>query len=241
MKVMTYERSNTVNAQVNELAGFNMRAREIARFNMIEQQIRTWEVLDPIVLDLLALVPREKFVPEAYQGLAFADIELPIGHGQTMLSPKLEGRILQALDLKKNDKVLEIGTGCGYFTALLASLAAEVVSVEINAELSQLAAKNLSQLQLANITLEVGDAANGWDKQAPYNAIVYTGSLPIEPPDLRKNMAIGGCLFVVLGEAPVMQATLIRRVSETGYLQDVLFETCLPQLINAKQPPRFEF
>lgn len=243
--------SSTVNAQANDLArfnmpaseavGFNMPARETARFNMIEQQIRTWEVLDPVVLDLLGLVPRETFVAEAYQGLAFADIELPIGHGQTMLSPKLEGRILQALNIQKTDKVLEIGTGCGYFTALLASLAAEVVSVEINPELSQLAAKNLAQLKLTNITLEVGDAATGWDKQAPYNVIVYTGSLPIEHAGLRKNLAIGGNLFVVLGEAPVMQATLIRRVSETGYQQDVLFETCLPELMNAKQPPRFEF
>lgn len=219
----------------------NVLTNELARFNMIEQQVRTWEVLDPVVLDLLALVPREAFVAEAYQGLAFADIELPIGHGQTMLSPKLEGRILQALDIQKTDKVLEIGTGCGYFTALLASLAQQVVSVEINAELSQLAAKNLAQQKLTNVTLEVGDAASGWDVHAPYNVIVYTGSLPIEPTGLRKNLAIGGSLFVVLGEAPVMQATLIRRVSETGYQQDVLFETCLPELINAKQPQRFEF
>ena len=233
--------SDTVKTQTKELAGFNVPARETARFNMIEQQIRTWEVLDPVVLDLLGLVPREKFVAETYLGLAFADIELPIGHGQTMLSPKLEGRILQALNIKKTDKVLEIGTGCGYFTALLANLAAEVVSVEINAELSQLAAKNLAQLKLTNITLEVGDAATGWDKQAPYSVIVYTGSLPMEPAGLRKNLAIGGNLFVVLGEAPVMHATLIRHVSETGYQQDILFETCLPQLMNAKQPPRFEF
>ncbi len=222
--------------EANKVAGFNM-----ARFNMIEQQIRTWEVLDPVVLDLLGMVPREAFVSEAYQGLAFADIELPIGHGQTMLSPKLEGRILQALNIKKTDKVLEIGTGCGYFTALLASLAKQVISVEINAALCQLAATYLAKQKITNVSLEVGDAATGWDKQAPYNIIVYTGSLPIEPAGLRKNLEIGGSLFVVLGEAPVMQATLIRRVSETGYQQDVLFETCLPELIHATQPPRFEF
>ncbi len=219
----------------------NVLTNELARFNMIEQQVRTWEVLDPVVLGLLALVPREAFVAEAYQGLAFADIELPIGHGQTMLSPKLEGRILQALDIQKADKVLEIGTGCGYFTALLASLAQQVVSVEINEELSQLAAKNLAQRNLTNVTLEVGDAASGWDAHAPYNVIVYTGSLPIEPVGLRKNLAVAGSLFVVLGDAPAMQATLIRRLSETGYQQDVLFETCLPELINAKQPQRFKF
>ena len=216
-------------------------ANKTARFNMIEQQIRTWEVLDPVVLDLLALVPREAFVSEAYQGLAFADIELPIGHGQTMLSPKLEGRILQALNIQKTDKVLEIGTGCGYFTALLASLAKQVISVEMNAKLCQLAATNLAQQKITNVSLEVGNAATGWDKQAPYNVIVYTGSLPIEPAGLRKNLAIGGSLFVVLGEAPVMQATLIKRVSETGFQQDVLFETCLPALMNATQPQRFEF
>lgn len=233
--------SDKLNAQANEVKNLIIPARETARFNMIEQQIRTWEVLDPVVLNLLALVPREAFVAEAYQGLVFADIELPIGHGQTMLSPKLEGRILQALNIQKTDKVLEIGTGCGYFTALLASLSAEVISVEINFELTQLAAKNLAQQKLTNVTLEVGDAATGWDKQAPYNVIVYTGSLPIEPAGLRKNLVIGGNLFVVLGVAPVMQATLIRRVSEVGYQQDVLFETCLPQLINARQPPRFEF
>lgn len=223
------------------MSAIDIQANKVARFNMIEQQIRTWEVLDPVVLDLLALVPREAFVSEAYQGLAFADIELPIGHGQTMLSPKLEGRILQSLNIKKTDKVLEIGTGCGYFTALLASLAEQVVSVEINPELCQLAATHLAKQNITNVILEVGNAATGWDKQAPYNAIVYTGSLPIEPAGLRKNLAISGSLFVVLGEAPVMQATLIRRVSETGYQQDVLFETCLPELINAKQPQRFEF
>ena len=224
---------------VSDQAGLNIARFNMARFNMIEQQIRTWEVLDPVVLDLLAVVPREAFVSEAYQGLAFADIELPIGHGQTMLSPKLEGRILQALDVKKTDKVLEIGTGCGYFTALLASLASQVISVEINAELSQLATKNLAAYK--NLQLIVGDAANGWSAYAPYNVIVYTGSLPIAPAMLRQHLAIGGNLFVVLGEAPVMQATLIQRVSETGFQEDVLFETCLPALINAVQPQRFEF
>ena len=212
-----------------------------ARFNMIEQQIRTWEVLDPVVLDLLAKVPRETFVTEAYQGLAFADIELPIGHGQTMLSPKLEGRILQALNLKKTDKVLEEGTGCGYFTALLASLAQQVLSVEINTDLSQLAAKNLNQQHISNVQLVVGDAAAGDAQHAPYDVIVFTGSLPLEPAGLREQLAIDGCLFVVLGEAPAMRATLIKRVSANGYQQDVLFETCLPELINAQQPQRFAF
>lgn len=214
---------------------------ETARFNMIEQQIRTWEVLDATVLDLLGQVPREAFVSEAYQGLAFADIEVPIGCGQTMLSPKLEGRILQALELKKTDKVLEIGTGSGYFTALLASLAATVTSVEIHAELSSTAAKRIAAQNIHNINLEVGDAAHGW-KDGHYDVIVYTGSLPVAPSDkMKQSLNVGGRMFAVVGEAPVMQATMIKRISADAYKQVVIFETCLPALINAKQPERFEF
>ena len=141
-----------------ETARFNMRE---ARFNMIEQQIRTWEVLDPTVLQLLNEVPRENFVPAEYQGLAFADIEIPIGQGQTMLSPKLEGRILQALNVQKSQTVLHIGTGSGYFTALLASLAKQVISVEIEADLSAQAAKNLAKNNIQNVTLEVADGTLG--------------------------------------------------------------------------------
>src|SRR5690349_10251193 len=135
---------------------------EQARFNMIEQQIRTWEVLDPVVLDLLKKIPRKNFIAPQYLGLAFADLEIPIGHGQLMLSPKMEGRIIQALEIKKTNKVLEIGTGSGYLTALLATLAEQVYSVELVAELSQNAQKRLSQHNIQNVTLEIGDAANGW-------------------------------------------------------------------------------
>ena len=225
------------------IARFNMRE---ARFNMIEQQIRTWEVLDPKVLALLNDLPRENFVPPEYSGLAFADIEIPIGYGQTMLSPKLEGRILQALNVQKSHMILHIGTGSGYFTALLASLAKQVVSVEIEADLSAQAAKNLAKNNIHNITLKVTDAITGRlgtvaGKKVLYDAIVYTASSPVEPAGIREQLNVGGVMFIVLGTAPVMQATLIHRVSETGFRQDVLFETCLPELINAPQAKQFEF
>jgi len=215
--------------------------REQARFNMIEQQIRTWEVLDPAVLDLLKQVPREAFVPPQYAGLAFADLEIPIGHGQTMLSPKIEGRILQALEVKKTDKVLEIGTGSGYLTALLAKSAKEVISVDINPDLSQIAQQRLTQQKINRVTLEIGDAANGWDAHAPYDVIVFTGSLPVPPDNVQQSLSVGGRMFVVIGEAPVMEATIIRRVAANSFKHDVLFETCLPALTNAPQPQRFQF
>jgi len=220
--------------------------REAARFNMIEQQIRTWDVLDPIVLQLLHEVPREHFVPEEYQGLAFADIEIPIGYGQTMLSPKLEGRMLQALNVQNTHTVLHVGTGSGYFTALLASLAKHVVSLDIEADLSTQAAKRLAQHQIKNVTLEVADGVfgrpntNSVNKEF-YDVIVYTGSSPVEPAGVRQQLMLGGVMLIVLGNAPAMQATLIKRVSETGFREDVLFETCIPELINAPQTQQFEF
>ena len=224
----------------NEVEGLNM-PREIARFNMIEQQIRTWEVLDPVVLALLNDIPREHFVPIEYLGLSFEDIEIPIGSGQTMLSPKLEGRILQALSVQKNHHVLHIGTGSGYVTALLASLAKHVVSVEINAEISKKAAKNLMQHNIQNVSLLVADGALGMPNQAPLDVIVYTASSPIEPAGVRHQLAIGGKLFIVLGSGPAMQATLIQRLSESGFKQDVLFETYIPELVNAPQAATFQF
>ena len=229
----------------NASAGFDM-PRETARFNMIEQQIRPWEVLDPKVLALLNELPRESFVPPEYAGLAFADIEIPIGFGQTMLSPKLEGRILQALNVENTHTVLHIGTGSGYFTGLLASLAKQVVSVEIEADLSAQAAKNLAKHHINNVALKVTDAISGRlgtvaGKKVMYDAIVYTASSPVEPVGIREQLNIGGVMFIVLGTSPVMQATLIQRVSETGFRENVLFETCIPELINAPQANQFEF
>lgn len=238
--IQTAETKTAQNKTASAVARFNM-PREIARFNMIEQQIRTWEVLDPVVLALLNEIPREHFVPAEYQGLAFADIEIPIGAGQTMLSPKLEGRILQALSVQKTHNVLHIGTGSGYVTALLASLAKHVTSVEVNAEISAKAAKSLTQQGVKNVTLMVADGALGLPNQAPFDLIVYTASSPIEPPHVRHQLAIGGALLIVLGTGPAMQATLIQRFSEAGFRQDVLFETYVPELVNATQATTFEF
>jgi protein-L-isoaspartate(D-aspartate) O-methyltransferase len=214
---------------------------ETARFNMIEQQIRTWEVLDPVVLQLLNDTPREFFVPEAYQGLAFADLEIPIGCEQKMLSPKLEARIVQALNLRKTDRVLHVGTGTGYLTALLAKLTQHVISVEIYPELSHQAAQNLQVNHIHNVDLKVGDAAYGWPMEAPYDAIVFGASSPVEPSGVREQLAIGGRMLIVLGKAPAMHATLIQRISENGFREDVLFETCIDPLINAEQGKQFTF
>lgn len=212
-----------------------------ARFNMIEQQIRTWEVLDPNVLQLLNDLPREHFVPAIYQGLAFADIEIPIGCGQTMLSPKLEGRMLQALAVKPSDHVLHIGTGSGYFTALLACQARHVISLEIEAELSAMAAYQLSQHAIHNVTLELADGINGLPAKQPYDVIVYTGSSPLEPPGVRQQLAIGGRMLIVLGSSPAMSATLIERVTDNAYQETSLFETCIPVLENAVIAASFTF
>lgn len=212
-----------------------------ARFNMIEQQIRPWDVLDPVVLKLLQQVPREDFVPAQYAGLAFADLEIPLGHGQTMLSPKLEARILQALQLQPADHVLEIGTGSGYLTALLAKLCRQVVSVDCVAELTEAARARLRHQGIRNVTLETGAAVAGWNAHAPYDVIVLTGSAPLLAPEWQHSLAAGGRLFAVVGQAPAMAATLIRRMSEGLFHADVLFETCIPPLRDAPQPQAFQF
>lgn len=214
---------------------------EIARFNMIEQQIRTWDVLDPTVLQLLNDVPREQFVPANYQGLAFADLEIPMGRGHVMLSPKLEGRMLQALSVQPTDHVLHIGTGTGYLTALIAKLAKSVVSVDIEPSFSALAAQHLQKHHIHNVILEVGDASRGWETHAPYDVIVFGASSPVEPVQLRQQLAVNGRMLIVLGTAPAMRATLIQRISEHGYKEDVLFETCIAPLINAAQAQPFHF
>jgi protein-L-isoaspartate(D-aspartate) O-methyltransferase len=214
---------------------------ERARTNMIESQIRPWDVLDQTVLDLLALVKREEFVPAQYRSLAFADMELPLGHGEVMLSPKLEARMLQELALAKSDKVLEVGTGSGYVTALLAHLAGQLVSVERIEEFSHAAARRLAGHDIRNVTLEIGDAADGWSRHAPYDAILLTGSVPLLPEAFRNQLAPGGRLLAVIGEEPVMTATLITRVSDDAFSSTGLFETSIPPLRNVKQPERFIF
>ena len=184
---------------------------------MVEQQIRPWEVLDQDVLDLLLHVRREEFVPEAYRALAFADMEIPLGYGEVMLSPKLEGRILQTVKPQKTDRVLEVGTGSGYLTALLAHAAYRVCSVEIVPEFSEQAAQKLKAHGIDSVTLQVGDAARGWQRTEPFNVIVLTGSVPMLPPAFQNSLAVGGRLFAVVGEAPVMRAKLITRVTQNAF------------------------
>jgi protein-L-isoaspartate(D-aspartate) O-methyltransferase len=214
---------------------------ERARFNMVEQQIRPWEVLDQRVLDLLLRVRREDYVPDAYRALAFADMEIPLGHDEKMLQPKLEARMLQELALKETDRILEVGTGSGYMTALLASLGGYVYSVEIIPQFSASAAAQLKAHAIENATLEIGDAARGWDKHSPYDAIVLTGSVPILPEAFQKSLKPGGRLMAVVGEAPVMEAQLVTCVSTGIYNSVGLFETCIAPLRNALQPKRFVF
>lgn len=214
---------------------------EQARFNMIEQQIRTWQVLDQDVLDLLFVIRRERFAPEKWRALAFADMEIPLGHGQAMWPPKLEARVLQEVAPKKTDTVLEIGTGSGYLTALFAAKAQHVYSVEIIPEFSKQAAQTLRSEGISNITLEVGDAARGWNAHAPYDAIVLTGSVPLLLEVYQQALKPGGRLFVIVGDPPVMAAKLISCVAPGAYSSVDLFETCVAPLVNAPQPERFVF
>ena len=217
-----------------------------ARFNMIESQIRTWDVLDQMVLDAVAAVRREDFVPEQYRELAFADMQIPLRAaagepGEVMLSPKLEARMIQELALTAQDKVLEIGTGSGYVTALLARLAGHVTSVEIVPEFTESAQGKVQSTGAGNVALEVGDGARGWEQAAPYDAIVLTGSVPVLPDAFKAQLKPGGRLLAVIGNEPVMTATLITRVSESGYSSRGLFETCIPPLRNVARPTRFVF
>lgn len=219
-----------------------MQNMEQARFNMIEQQIRPCEVLEGRILELLKHVRREHFVPPAKRELAFADMEIPLGHGASMWQPKLEARTVQELHVTRNDKVLEVGTGSGYLTALLSSLAGHVTSVEIVPELSATARQNLAaHCRNSNITLETGDASHGWGSGAVYDVIVLTGSTPVLPEAFQKSLNIGGRLFAIVGDAPMMQAKLITRVAPDTFETVSIMETSVAPLQNAEQPRRFVF
>lgn len=212
---------------------------EQARFNMIEQQIRPWDVLDPQVLDLLFVVKRENFTPPAYRSLAFADMELPLGDGQSMLTPKVEAKLLQELALRKTDKVLEIGTGSGYMAALLAARAEHVVTVECRPALAELARQNLAEAGVANVTVETGNGAGGWPSRGPYDAIIVSGSLPTLPDALLKQLRVGGRLAAIIGEAPVMEAVLVTCTGEGIYNSVNLFETVIAPLDGVAAKPSF--
>ncbi len=214
---------------------------EQARLNMVECQVRTWEVLDQSVLDLLLTLKREEFVSQQYRDLAFADLEIPLGHGEVMLAPKMEARMVQELSLRKTDKILEVGTGSGYVTALLAKLGGQVVSVERIAEFSHAAARRIAGHGLENVRLEIGDASEGWLAQQPYDVILLTGSVPELPDAFKQQLAVGGRLLAVIGELPVMTARLFTRVSERAFNSLDLFETVIPALRNVRQPERFVF
>ena len=221
---------------------------EQARTNMVEQQIRTWDVLDQEVLDLLYVVPREEFVPVAYRNLAFSDMEVPLEGapgGECMWAPKMEARVLQELAPRRTDRVLEVGTGSGYLTALLAHRAARVTSLEIKPDLAAFGRANLERHGADNVTLLVDDGAAGtspgFRSQAPWDLIVLTGSVPVLPKVLLDSLAPGGRLFAVVGEAPVMSARLVTCIAPGAHRSVDLFETVIAPLANCEQPARFRF
>jgi protein-L-isoaspartate(D-aspartate) O-methyltransferase len=213
---------------------------EQARLNMIEQQIRTWDVLDVRVLDLLSAVRREEFVPPACRKLAFADLELPLPNGFRMWTPKMEARVLQELMVQSSDRVLEIGTGSGYLTALLASQAGEVTSVEIDRATAADARAKLARHGLSNARVEVGDGARGFGDDT-YDVIVLTGSTPLLPARFCEQLSAGGRIFAVVGEEPAMRARLVRLQAPGATVATDLFETVIAPLVNAAAPARFEF
>jgi protein-L-isoaspartate(D-aspartate) O-methyltransferase len=210
------------------------------REQMIEQQVRAWDVLDERVLNVLRKVPRERYAPEQQRFRAYADAEVPLPHGQRMLRPSVVGRLLQALELDGTDHVLEIGTGTGFVTACLRIAAARVRSIEIFPELAEMARRNLDSQGLRDVDVVSGDALQ-LDTGTRYNAIAVTGSLPIYDERFQRQLEIGGRLFVVVGEPPVMEARLIRRTGEGSWSSESLFETVIDPLVNARRLPEFRF
>jgi len=211
-----------------------------ARDQMIEQQVRAWDVLDMRVLDVFRKVRRELFVPEQHRYLAFADVEVPLAHGQHMLRPNVAGRLLQALELAGSERVLEIGAGTGFFTACLAAVSASVRSLEIFGDFAERAKANLSSLNVRNAEIVTEDA-NKFESDVKYDAIAVTASLPLYDERFQRQLAIGGRLIVVVGERPIMDARLVRRMSEDAWVTESLFETVLDPLINARRRQEFIF
>jgi len=214
---------------------------EQARYNMIEKQIRPWEVLDQETLDLFSSIHREDFIPDDYKTLALSDISIPLMHNQVTMTPKVEARLIQGLKVEKHEKILEIGTGCGYLTALLASRGAVVHSVDIFREFAQLARPRLDKYGLDNVHLLTGDAINGWPDAGRYDVIVVTGSIPLLGDGYQQQLNINGRLFVIIGRSPVMEAIIITRIGNSEFSSESLFETDLPALIGAPSGPVFKF
>jgi len=213
---------------------------ELARRQMIEQQVRAWSVLDERVLGAMAQVRRELFVPDGFREVAFADTNIPLGHGQSMLAPKVEGRVLQSLELGATDQVLEVGTGSGFLSACLARLAHHVRSLEIFPDLSARAVENLRASGISGVSVETLDAMTMAEEHR-YDAIAVTGSLPAYDERFQRALKVGGRMFIVVGDAPVMDALLVRRLSRDQWVRESLFETILEPLVNAPQPSRFLF
>lgn len=214
---------------------------EQARFNMIEQQIRPWDVLDAEVLKLLTVVKREDFVPLAHKALAFVDMEIPLGHGQTMLAPRLEARLLQDAALQKHEKVLEIGAGSGYMAALLAHQAQRVISLEINPELAKMARENLQKAGVTNAEVRPFDGAKGAPAESPFDVIMLSGSVADIPQALLAHLKVGGRLVAIVGDEPVMRATVVTRTSETDFKTTQPWDTIAPRLQSFPESSRFKF
>ena len=214
---------------------------EKARSNMVEQQIRTWEVLDERVLELLETTHREDFVPVRYRKMAFTDMAIPLDHGQNMMKPVVEGRLLQALELKPDETVLEIGTGSGFITACLAQLAKRVVTVDIHEQFTKEAEAKLKEKDIHNVEFETGDVMAGWQPEQAHDVLVVTGSVQDIPDHFRGWVNPNGRMFVICGEAPAMEAKLLTKLNATEWREESLFETDLARLINAEKAPEFEF
>ncbi len=213
---------------------------DFARQQMVEQQVRAWDVLDPEVLDVLMTIPREQFVPAGYESLAFADTEIPIGHGQSMMTPTLEGRVLQALQPRAKEQILEIGTGSGFLTACLARLGGSVTSIDIHDDFTDSARANLEDSGVTDVELLVMDATESLP-DGEFDAIAVTGSIETFDPRLVTALKTGGRMFVVVGEAPAMDARLVTRTGEESWDSISLFETDLKPLVNGNLPPQFLF
>jgi protein-L-isoaspartate(D-aspartate) O-methyltransferase len=217
---------------------------ERARFNMIEQQIRPWDVLDPAVLELLASVRREDFVPPAYKALAFVDTQVPLPGGAAMLEPRVEARLLQELRVQRHEKVLEIGTGSGFMAALLGHRAQQVISLECQPALAEMARASLQRAGLLNVHVRqvpAADAAHGLPAEAPFDAIVLSGSVAEVPRALLEQLKTGGRLIAIVGDEPVMRARLFTRTGEAAWSQVDLFDTLAPRLLGFPAPERFSF
>jgi protein-L-isoaspartate(D-aspartate) O-methyltransferase len=212
---------------------------ELARHNMVEQQVRPWDVLDSRVLEALSSVPREQFVPAAHRALAFADVGLPLGHGEVMMKPVIEGRVLQAVAPARTESVLEIGTGSGFLTACLARLAASVHSIEQHADLADAARERLLAAHVANASVETAEAVNAFEPKQQYDVIVVTGAVFALPQRWRAWVRPGGRLLAIVGASPAQRATLFTLAADGQWTEDGLFETDLPYLSHAAPPQRF--